>query len=125
MEDWEWKISEHLANFLATKKHSPQVLSPVIDSMAGAKVDILIDETTRQLNHELIDNTFIPEESDLVKTIPLSQQEAKDSLFWPFTRNGSNTSKSEYRFLKAEEEAEINEKQLERDRSLGRGIWSL
>lgn len=93
--------------------------------MAGAKVDILVDETTRQVNHELIDDIFILEESDLVKTIPLSQQEAKDSLFWPFTHNGSYTSKSEYRFLKAEDEAEINEKQLEWDRSLGRGIWSL
>ena len=58
-------------NFWVPRKKSPQALSPIIDSMAGAKVDILIDETTRQWNHELIDSIFIPEETDLAKTIPL------------------------------------------------------
>ena len=73
----------------------------------------------------MIEGIFIPKEVDLVKEIPLSQQYAEDSLFWPFTHNGSYTSKSEYRFLKAEEEAEVNEEQVEWDRSLWRGIWSL
>ena len=95
-------------NFWVPGKKSPQVLSPIIDSMAGATVDILIDETTRQWSHELIDGIFIPEEADLVKIILLSRQEVEDSLFSPFTHNGSYTSKSGYRFLKAEEEAEIN-----------------
>ena len=82
MENWEWKVSEYLEGFLATKeKKTSQVLSPIIDSMAGAKVDILIDERTRQWNHELIEGIFIPEEADLIKTIPLSQQEAEDTLF--------------------------------------------
>ena len=58
-------------NFWLPRKKSPQVLSPIIDFMAGAKVDIFIDETTRQWNHELIDSIFIPEETDLAKTIPL------------------------------------------------------
>ena len=106
-------------------KKTSQVLSPIIDSMAGAKVDILIDERTRQWNHELIEGIFIPEEADLIKTIPLSQQEAEDTLFWPFTHKGSYTSKSGYCFLKSEEKAEINDEQMERDRTLWRGIWSL
>ncbi|KAL0014696.1 hypothetical protein SO802_001765 [Lithocarpus litseifolius] len=93
--------------------------------MVGAKVDILIDETTRQRNHELIDGIFIPEEANLIKTIPLSRQEAEDRLFWPFTHNGPYTSKSGYCFLKSEEEAEINDEQMEQDRTLWRGIWSL
>ena len=82
VENWEWKVNEYLAGFLATKeKKTSQVLSPIIDSMANAKVDILIDERTRQWNHELIEGIFIPEEADLIKTIPLSQQEAEDTLF--------------------------------------------
>ena len=48
-------------NFWVPRKKSPQVLSPIIDSMAGAKVDILIDETRRQWSHELIDGISIPE----------------------------------------------------------------
>ena len=96
-------------NFWLPRKKSPQVLSPIIDSMAVAKVNILIDEMTRQWNHGLIEGIFIPKEVDLVKEIPLSQQYAEDSLFWPFTHNGSYTSKFGYRFLKAGEEAEVYE----------------
>ena len=33
-------------NFWLPRKKSPQVLSPIIDSMVVAKVDLLIDETT-------------------------------------------------------------------------------
>ena len=66
----------------------------------------------------MIEGIFILGEADLVIAILLSQQDAEDSLFWPFTHNGSYTSKFGYRFLKAGEEAEVYEEQVEQDRSL-------
>lgn len=35
-------------NFQLLRNNAPQVLSSIIDSMADAEVEILIDETTRQ-----------------------------------------------------------------------------
>ncbi|XP_075640434.1 uncharacterized protein LOC142612204 [Castanea sativa] len=93
------------------RKHPPQVLSPMVDSLADAKVAILIEETSRQWNHEMIDGIFTPMEAKLVKAIQLSRYEAEDSLFWPFTNDGIYTSKSGYRFLKAEDQSEVEEEQ--------------
>lgn len=59
-------------NFWLTRNNAPHVLSPIIDSMADAKVEILIKETTRQWNHVVIDGIFTTEEADMIKTIPLS-----------------------------------------------------
>ena len=70
------------------RKHPPQVLSPMVDTLADAKVATLIEETSRQWNHEMIDGIFNPLEAELIKAIPLSRCEAEDSLFWPFTNNG-------------------------------------
>ena len=57
----------------------------------------------------MIDGIFTPMEADLIKAIPLSLCEAEDTLFWPFTNNGIYNSKSEYRFLKVEEQTELDE----------------
>ena len=72
-------------------------------------VALLINESTRQWNNEMIDGIYTPVEADMIKAIPLSRCEAEDSLFWPFTNNGIYNSKSEYRFLKAEEQTELDE----------------
>ena len=53
--------------------------------MAGAKVEILIKEDTRQWDYNLINGIFTPEGVDLIKSIPLSRCEVEDTLFWPFT----------------------------------------
>ena len=66
---------------------------------------MLIDADIRQWNSDLVDGIFAPEESALIKKIPLGRCEAKDSLYWPLTQDGNYTSKSGYRFLK--EEAEV------------------
>ena len=81
----------------------PQVLSPTVETLVGAKVEILIKEDTRQWDYNLINGMFTPEEADLIKSIPLSRCEAEDTLFWPFTSNVIYISKSGYRFLKSEE----------------------
>ena len=65
---------------------------------------LLINESTRKWNNEMIDGIFTPVEANMIKAIPLSLCEVKDTLFWPFTNNGIYNSKSGYRFLKAEEQ---------------------
>ena len=81
----------------------------MIDSLADAKVAILIEENPRQWNHELIDGIFTPTEAELIKTLPLSLCGAEDNLFWPFTNNGIYSSKSGYRFLKDEGQPTVDE----------------
>ena len=93
--------------------------------MADAKVEILINGDTRQWDHGLIDGLFYPQEAELIKSIPLSRCVAEDTLFWPFTSNGVYTSKSDYRFLKAETQVEWDEDQMAHDKVLWRTIWSL
>ena len=73
----------------------------------------------------MIDGLFSPQEAELIKSIPLSRCAAEDTLFWPFTSNGVYSSKSRYRFLKAETQAERDDEQMEHDRILWRTIWSL
>ena len=105
------------------RKHPPLVLSPMVDTLADANVAILIEENSRQWNHELIDGIFTPLEAELIKALPLSQLEAEDNLFWPFTGSGIYSSKSGYRFLKAEGQPVDDEQQRARDSSLWRTIW--
>ena len=107
------------------RKNPPQVLSPMVETLVDAKVAILIEETTRWWNHEMIDSIFVPVEANLIKAIPLSQCEAEDRLFWPFTNNDIYTSKSRYRFLKAEEQTELDEEQRVKDKHVWRTLWSM
>ena len=107
------------------RKHLLLVLSPMVETLADAKVATLIDETSRQWNHEMINGIFTPLEAELIKAIPLSQCEADDSLFWPFTNNGIYTSKSGYRFLKAEEQTKLDEEQRMDNKHLWRTLWSM
>ena len=57
----------------------------MIASLEEATVDMLIDVDLRQWNSDLVDGSFAPEESTLIKKIPLERCEAEDSLFWPLT----------------------------------------
>ena len=93
--------------------------------MADARVEVLIDEGTHRWNHSVIEGVFIPEEAELIKSLPLPQQRVEDRLFWPFTQTGTYTSKSGYRFLKSEEEDSRSADRSVEDRELWHGIWSL
>ncbi|KAF3964234.1 hypothetical protein CMV_011458 [Castanea mollissima] len=94
----------------------PQVQSPCVESMADAKVKVLIKEDIRQWDHGLIEGLFTPKEVELIKSIPFSRCEVEDTLFWPFTSSGVYTSKSGYRFLNAEEHTMWDEEQRELDK---------
>uniref|UniRef100_A0A7N2KX33 Reverse transcriptase n=1 Tax=Quercus lobata TaxID=97700 RepID=A0A7N2KX33_QUELO len=80
-----WRIGNGKAvriwqNHWLPRKNPPQVLSPMVDTLAHAKVEILIDKSTRQWNHELVDDIFTPVEAELIKAIPLSRCEVEDSM---------------------------------------------
>ena len=57
----------------------------MISSLEEATVDMLIDVDLRKWNSDLVDGIFAPEESTLIKKIPLERCEVEDSLFWPLT----------------------------------------
>ena len=40
------------------RENPPSVLSPTVETLADAKVEILIDENIRQWNYDLIDSIF-------------------------------------------------------------------
>ena len=94
----------------------------MVETLADVKVATLIDETSRQWNHEMINGILTLLEAELIKAIPLSQCEANDSFFWPFTNNGIYTSKSGYRFWKAEDQSMVDEDQRAHDSTLWRTI---
>ncbi|XP_023896373.2 uncharacterized protein LOC112008270 [Quercus suber] len=56
----------------------------------------------------MVDGLFVEEDAKLIKKIPLSQHMSEDSLYWPYTTLGNYTCKSDYRFLKEEEELQLN-----------------
>ena len=107
------------------RKHPPQVLSPMVESLADARVALLINESTRQWHTELIDGIFSSVEADLIKSIPLSLCEAEDTLFWPFTNTGVYNSKSGYRFLKTKAQTELEVEQRMNEKNLWRTLWSM
>lgn len=82
------------------RRSNLEVLSPALDSLYEAKVEILIEGSHRQWNHGLIDGIFTREEATLIKSLPLSQTGQAHSLLWPHTNNGNYTWKTGYQFLK-------------------------
>ena len=105
--DCRWRIgNEKLvgiweSNWLP-RKQDPQVLSLICETLAEARVEILIDSELRQWNHGMMEGIFFQEEAELIKNLHLPTETYEDSLFWPFTHNGVYNSKFGYRFLKAE-----------------------
>ena len=71
MEGGKWEVCAYLAEYMATTETPNQGDFPIIDSMADARVEMLIDEATHRWNHSIIDGIFIPEEAELIKSIPL------------------------------------------------------
>uniref|UniRef100_A0A7N2MU32 Reverse transcriptase domain-containing protein n=1 Tax=Quercus lobata TaxID=97700 RepID=A0A7N2MU32_QUELO len=108
------------------RKHPPYLPICPIQDFENSSVSCLIDQSTRQWKADLVDGLFNEEDAELVKSIPLSQGEAEDVLFWPYTKNGVYTCKSGYRFLKEEAEREVtNQVPPLRDKNMWKAIWSM
>lgn len=127
---WRWRNDDGKQislwhDFWLPRQSNPNVLSPVLDSLSDAKVKILIDESQRQWNHNLIDGNFTMDEATLIKSIPFSRVERADRLFWPYTSNGDYTSKQRCQFLKKEASTEPSDFNPQPKTELWQGIWSL
>lgn len=57
----------------------------MLDSLADARVEILINAQNRRWNPRIIEGIFTPEEAELIKKLPLLRVVAEDSLFWLYT----------------------------------------
>ena len=101
------------------------MVSYPIESMENCSVVVLIDESERRWNEEMIDGIFSQEEAAIIKKIPLSRRVNEDVPIWPYTNDGQYTCKTGYWFLK--EEAKMDSVQVDSgaDSSLWKGIWSL
>ena len=107
------------------RKQAPQVLSPICETLAEARVKILIDSELRQWNHGMVEGIFVQEEAELIKNLPLPIETCEDSLFWPFTHNGVYNSKSGYWFLKAEGAPNVESELVASEKTMWKEVWSL
>ncbi|XP_023884969.2 uncharacterized protein LOC111997138 [Quercus suber] len=80
-------------------KHSPLIVSPRIESLAGAKVCTFTDPNHEYWNNEVIDSTMLNFEAEIIKKIPLCDIDQLDTLTWPYNPKGEYTVKSGYQFL--------------------------
>ena len=125
-----WRISNRQSvqiwqhSWLPTK-HPTHVLSPILEGWEEAKVEVLINEATRTWNENIVNGLFVPDETALIKKIPLSKHPTKDKLYWPWTQNGQYSFKSEYRFLKSKADKEVAEATQDEDRKFWFSIWAL
>lgn len=88
-------------------------------------MDILIDPTSRQCDVEMVDGLFNTEEAELIKRIPLSRNAVEDVLYWPHSSDGRYSCKTRYRFLKMEEELNVESREaMNEDKQVWREIWS-
>lgn len=125
-----WRIGDGKSvgiwqDFWLPRQSTPQVLSPPLEFLSEARVEILIEESERKWNHGLIDGIFTEEEAKLIKSLPLSQTAPEDSIFWPHTNNRVYTSISRYRVLKQEASTEAANTHPEVGKNLWHSIWSL
>lgn len=125
-----WRIGDGKSvgiwqDFWLPRQSTPQVLSPPLEFLSEARVEILIEESERKWNHGLIDGIFTEKEAKLIKSLPLSQTAPEDSIFWPHTNNRVYTSKSRYRVLKQEASTEAANTHPEVGKNLWHSIWSL
>ena len=85
-----------------------KVLSPVPESHANALVYSLINHEDRCWNVAKIDRLFLPDEPATIKAIPFSLFAQTDLPFWPYSRDGVFSVKSDFHRLMELEDTELN-----------------
>jgi hypothetical protein len=68
--------------------------------------DIMLLQPQKSWNTNLIDQIFLPFESDLIKQIPLIDVPMDDRLMWPYSKDGIYSVKTGYNLLQSWQEAE-------------------
>ena len=69
----------------------PRVQSPIVAGFEDLKVLDLIDPVSGTWDSNLIHGMFIPQEANMIMSIPLCQSFAEDKLSWPFPPSGIYT----------------------------------
>lgn len=75
---------------------SPKIISPVSSLSPDAKVEELLDPTTRLWNRGLLNSIFLPWEADQISRIPLSPLLPPDLLYWSRNKSGLFSVRSAY-----------------------------
>ena len=75
---------------------SPKIISPVSSLSPDAKVEELLDPTTRLWNRGLLNSIFLPWEADQISRIPLSPLFPPDLLYWSRNKSGLFSVRSAY-----------------------------
>jgi hypothetical protein len=56
--------------------------------------EIILNTPTKGWNTNLIDQTFIPSEGNIIKQTPLIMEPVEDQITWPHTKDGTYSVKS-------------------------------
>ena len=97
-------------------------LSPPKLLEAEACVSSLIQHSSGTWNAALIDQIFLPNEAELIKSIPLSIRDRDDAVVWSREQNGKFTVRSAYKMLK---EAECSSQQSCSDMGTWKKFWNM
>jgi hypothetical protein len=98
----------------------PQILDPV------ATVSTLFDGELKWWNKALVEHIFSAEENAIIQSIPISQTNKEDRLYWRGTTRGTFSVRSAYYIQKSMEEAQVTEGSSRASNSLiWRSLWSL
>ena len=98
----------------------PQILDP------AATVSTLIDGELKWWNKALVEQIFSAEESAIIQSIPISQTNKEDRLYWRGTTRGTFSVRSAYYIQKSLEEAQVAEGSSRVSNSLiWRSLWRL
>ena len=65
-------------------------------------MDNLIDPTTRLWQVSMIDHVFLPNEAEVIKSIPLSNRAVQDIQIWAYKSTGEYSVKSAYRMIQTQ-----------------------
>jgi hypothetical protein len=88
--------------------------------------DLMLLQPQKNWDTTLIDQIFLPFESDLIKQIPLIKDPIEDQLMWPHSKDGTYTVKTGYNLLKLWQEAERPNTTLNTmNNTLLKNLWTL
>ena len=103
----------------------PKILSQVVPRFEDAKVSDLINPISRRWEVDLIRGLFLPEEVELILSIPLSHRPTEDKVIWPYNSSGAYSVKSGTKFLAKENNIPSPWVDQMHDDGTWKWIWSL
>jgi hypothetical protein len=98
-EQWLRKQNKTKKKFWLPNQNGFKVWSQNRGNIQGNLVKDLIDPSTNQWNHQLINQTFLPFEANQIFQIPLVDRNSTDELAWAGEKDGRYTVKSGYRAI--------------------------